>query len=185
MTTGNNSGQIDLTLWIYRLIAYVIDSVITGVVASIIYYAILLPSLRPRYYDVFIGYYYGSAPFWAFWLLYPLIFGIIQIIYFVILEVYWGATLGKRLLGMQVQLTKGGKVTLDKSFIRNMSKILWPLVIIDWLLVILIPGPDKRQKFTDRIAGTTVVQIKQVFQSNSPSSTPSTPPAPPPPPPPV
>jgi uncharacterized RDD family membrane protein YckC len=184
MTNSSSSGQIDFNLWVYRLIAYVIDSIITGVVASIIYYAILLPSLTPKYYNVFIGNYYGSAPIWAFWLLYPLILGIIQIIYFVILEVYWGATLGKRILGMQVQLTKGGKVTIDKSFIRNISKILWPLVIIDWLIAILTPGPDKRQKFTDRIAGTTVVQIKQVFQLNA-LTTPSTPPTPPPPPPPT
>jgi len=43
---------------------------------------------------------------------------------------------------------------------------------------IVTPGPDRRQKYTDRMAGTTVVQVKQAFAAAAP------PPPPPPPPPP-
>ena len=77
-------------------------------------------------------------------------------------------------------MVKGGKVTIDKSFIRNISKFyaFEILLFLDWVIAVVTPGPDRRQKFTDRWAGTTVVQIKQPFQSSAPSA-----PSPPPPPP--
>ena len=81
----------------------------------------------------------------------------------------------KRIMGLQVQTVYGHQVTFGKSFIRNITKILSFLIIIDWLVGIVTEG-DKRQKFTDRMAGTTVVSTKQPFASSS------TPPPPPPPP---
>ena len=80
-------------------------------------------------------------------------------------------------------MVNGGKVTTEKAFIRNISKIFWPFLILDWLIGIATAG-DKRQKYTDRIAGTTVVQVRQAFQSATaaPSSTPPPSTVPPPPP---
>ena len=84
-------------------------------------------------------------------------------------------TLGKRtVMGLQVQTINGGKVAFDKAFIRNISKIYWLLLLLDWLLGIVTPG-NKLQKYTDRMAGTIVIQTKQAFAT--------TPPPPPPPPP--
>jgi uncharacterized RDD family membrane protein YckC len=70
----------------------------------------------------------------------------------------------------------GNKVPFDKSFIRNITKVYGLFLFLDWLVAVITPGADKRQKYTDRIAGTTVVQARQAFAS-------STPPPPPPPPP--
>ncbi len=64
-------------------------------------------------------------------------------------------------MGMTVEMTNGSRVTIDKSFIRNVSKIYWILLLLDWLGVFVNSSGDRRQKFSDRIAGTIVVQKSQ------------------------
>jgi len=164
--TNTSSTQFDLMQWILRLVAIIIDSIICFIPYIIIYLAIAIAV--PNFF-IFGGFLLG-----------PFIFGIIEVLYFVFLEVYWdGATVGKRLLLMKVQLTNGGKVTIDKSIVRNISKIIWIFVILDWLLAVLIPGPDQHQKYTDRIAGTTVIQIKQPVQAVQSTAQTQTSPSPP------
>jgi len=170
MTTGSSS-ELDMNHWLFRFLALIIDSIIIGIPAYIIY-IILVGILWPVPFGWVWG---GWAPWWAMWLLLPLILGIIELFYFVFLDVSWGATIGKRVLGLQVQMVDGSKVTFGKAFIRNISKILWFVLLIDWIIGIATPGPDRRQKYTDRMAGTTVVQIRQAFAAAAP------PPPPPPP----
>jgi uncharacterized RDD family membrane protein YckC len=172
--------QINWMHWIYRLIALIIDSIITGIVGYIIY-ILILPLLFTS--TNILGFTYLAAPWYAFALLLPFIYGLILVLYSAFLEVSWGGmTIGKKLLGLQVQTAKGGKVTFDKAFIRNISKIFWPFLVLDWLLGIVTPG-NKLQKFTDRIAGTVVVQVgKALFGTTSPPPS-SPPPSPPPTPP--
>jgi uncharacterized RDD family membrane protein YckC len=156
-----NNEQIDWGHWIYRLVALIIDSIIAGIIGGIIFVIIF-------------GF---SAPWWASTFVSPLFFGIVLVLYSTFLEATWnGMTVGKKLLGLQVQTTNGGNVTLDKAFIRNLFKFYWLLILLDWLLGILTPG-NKRQKYFDRVAGTIVVQNGQSF------GTAGTPPPPPPPPP--
>ena len=168
MATGSSS-ELDMNHWLYRFLALIIDSIIIGIPVYIIWNF------------VFWSLFWGGA-WWLLgygsWLVLPLLLGIIEVFYFVVLDVSWGATVGKRVLGLQVQMVNGGKVTFDKAFIRNISKIYWLFLLLDWIIGIATPGPDRRQKYTDRIAGTTVVQVKQAFPSAAP------PPPPPPPPPP-
>jgi len=162
MTT--NTGEFDLTHWIYRLIAYIIDSIIIGIPAAIIYFFVILALV------------FSDPFFFAFggWLILPLLLGILQLIYFMILDVSWGGTIGKRVMGLQVQTVNGGKVPFDKSFIRNITKIYGLFLFLDWLIAVVTAGSDKRQKFTDRYAGTTVVQTKQAFGSVPPPPPPPT-----------
>ena len=156
------SSQFDLNHWILRLIAFIIDSIIILIPTYIIYFIIIL-----------------AVPLsWGFYLLLPFLLGILEVLYFVFMEVYSGATIGKMVLGLQVQVTGGGKATFDKALIRDISKIFWLLLLIDWILGVATPGRDQRQKYTDRIAGTTVVSIKPAFSSIA-----AQPPPPPPPPP--
>lgn len=133
--------QIDMDHWSPRFIAVIIDSIIIAIPTFIIYYIPLN----------------GYVPSWGSYVLLPLILGILEVIYFVFMEVSLATTIGKKALGLQVQTTNGSKVTFDKAFIRNISKIYWPLLLIDWVLAVATPGLDQRQKYTDRIAGTTVV----------------------------
>lgn len=166
---ADNSIQLDLSHWIYRLIAYIIDSIIIGIPAAIIYYIVILGLLTPSYTDFGVTV-YGAAPWWSFLLL-PFILGILQLFYFMFLDVAWGGTVGKRVMGLQVQTEKGGKIDLGKSIIRNISKIYGVLLFLDWLISVITPGNDKRQKFTDRMAGTTVIQTKTPFTTTIPPPT--------------
>jgi uncharacterized RDD family membrane protein YckC len=163
MSTGTSS-QLDLNHWLLRLVAFIIDSIIIGIVASIIYFFITLSIL--------------SGGLWFLWgpfLVGGLLLGLLELLYFVFMDTSYGGTLGKRLLGLQVQMVDGSKVTFDKAFIRNMSKIFWLFLLLDWIVGAAFPGRDQRQKYTDRIAGTTVVAVRQAFVSTAPSPPPSPP----------
>jgi uncharacterized RDD family membrane protein YckC len=155
-----SSSQLDLGHWLLRLVAFIIDSIILGIVAAILFFVLFIPLL-------FVGAFAGLWATWGYALLLPFVIGILSVLYFLILEVSWGGTLGKRILGLQVQTVKGGKVTFGQSFIRNISKIFWVFLLLDWIIGIATPG-DKHQKYTDRIAGTTVVQKGQAFASIAP-----------------
>jgi len=163
MTTGSSS-QFDINHWLLRLVAFIIDSIIIGIVAGIIYSFLILSFL-------------ASGGLWLLWgpfLVLGFLLGILELLYFMFMDASYGATLGKRVLGLQVQTVNGGKVTFEKAFIRNISKIHGLLLLLDWILGVAIPGRDQRQKYSDRIAGTTVVSVRQAF-----SSPPPPPPAPP------
>jgi uncharacterized RDD family membrane protein YckC len=169
MATGSSS-EIDMNHWLFRFLAFVIDSIIIGIPAYIIYYLILIPLI----WGGGLWFWYGGG-WWGYLLLF-FVLGILQLLYFVIMEVsYAGATIGKKVLGLQVQMVNGSKLTFNASFIRNISKIFGLFLLLDWILGIATAGPDRRQKYTDRMAGTTVVQVRQAFASAAP------PPPPPPP----
>ncbi len=165
MTDSSSTGQIDFGHWVIRLVAYIIDSIIIGIVAGIIGIILAAAIVLSGSFFLFAG--YG---------LFFLTFGILSLLYFIILDVAWGATIGKRLMGLQVQNVNGSRASIDKSFIRNISKIFWLFLFLDWLIAVVTAGADRRQKLTDRWAGTTVIQTKQPFASVS---------GPPPPPPPA
>jgi uncharacterized RDD family membrane protein YckC len=166
MATGSSS-QLDMNHWLLRLVAFIIDSIIIGIVAGIIWTFAILSLLAS-----------GSwLLLWGSYLVLPFLLGVLELLYFVFMEVSYGATLGKRVMGLQVQTVNGTKVTFEKAFIRNISKIYWLFLLLDWILGVATPRHDQRQKYTDRIAGTTVVSVKQAFSSVS------QPPPPPPPPP--
>ena len=170
MTTP--SSELDMNHWLYRLIAYVIDSVIIGIPIYLIYWLAIEPLIWPRYTTLNI--YYNFAPWWASILIFPLIFGLIEVLYFAFMESSSGSSIGKKLIGLKAQMTDGSKTVFGKAFMRNISKIFWPILLIDWLLGVVTPGQDRRQKYFDRMAGTTVVSFKQPFGA-------TTPPPPPPP----
>ncbi len=154
-----SSSQIDMNHWLYRFIALIIDSIIIAIPVYIIWTFV--------FFSLFFS---GAFFFVAYgtWLLFPFLLGLIEVLYFVILEVSWGATIGKRVLGLQVQMETGGKVNFGKAFIRNISKIYPLFLLIDWLIGIATPGRDRRQKYTDRMAGTTVFSTRQPFTTLPP-----------------
>jgi uncharacterized RDD family membrane protein YckC len=156
-----NTPQIDLGHWVIRIIAFVIDSIILFIIAGILLFIVLAPLfIASALYGLWLG--WGNVLFW------PFAAGILSVLYFTILEVWWGGTIGKKLMGLTVQMTNGSKITLDKAFIRNISKIYGLLVFLDWIVALVTPGADRHQKYSDRIAGTTVVQTSQAFVAISP-----------------
>jgi uncharacterized RDD family membrane protein YckC len=167
MTT--QTSEIDFNHWLYRLLAYIIDSIITAIPAYIIYWVlqgIIWPS------ETIFGFTYYYVPWWSYFLL-PLIIGVIQLLYFAIMEVSSGATIGKKVLGFKVQMINGSKLEFGKAFIRNISKIYGLFLLLDWIIGIATPGADRRQKYTDRMAGTTVISLKQPFATAAPPPPPT------------
>ena len=150
--------------WLLRLVAFIIDSIILLVVAWIIAAFGLVGLLAT---DAFGFFFFGGI-----WLLILLIYGIFAVLYFLVLETSWGGTVGKRILGLRVQKVNGGNVSFGQSFIRNISKIFTLCLLLDWLIGVATPG-DKRQKYSDRMAGTVVVQGGQAFASIVPPPSPA------------
>ena len=82
--------------------------------------------------------------------------GLIYVLYFTIAEPSYGYTLGKALIGLKVVAADGERPNLEGAFIRNISKIFWVFLILDVIGGFFL-ARDPHQKFSDRIAGTTIV----------------------------
>jgi uncharacterized RDD family membrane protein YckC len=130
--------------WIKRLIAYLIDSVIVGIIAAILLGIFFFPVL------------FSNPASFANLVTFPFGMGLIYILYFPFAESMYGFTLGKNLMGLKVVTKSGEKPSIDKSFIRNISKIHWVLLLLD-LIAGLLTSTNFKEKYTDKIAGTTIV----------------------------
>jgi uncharacterized RDD family membrane protein YckC len=167
MSAESRSGtQVDFNHWLLRFLALVIDSIPLSIIAYVIFWFAIVPFFFTQTLYGIIS--YTSVDWYAWVLLFPLIYGVFALLYFIVMEMMMGATVGKKILGLQVQMTSGSKITFDKSFIRNISKLFGIFLILDWLVGVITPGPDPHQKYTDRVAGTTVVSVKQVFAAQPP-----------------
>ncbi|MDH5690238.1 MAG: RDD family protein [Candidatus Bathyarchaeota archaeon] len=129
--------------WIKRAVAYVIDSIIVGIATAIILAIALFP--------IFIA---NPSSFFNLFS-FPFAMGLLYILYFTIAETMYGATIGKSLLGLKVVTKTDGKPSFEKAFIRNVSKIHGVLLLLD-LIGGFITSKDLHQKYTDRMANTTV-----------------------------
>jgi uncharacterized RDD family membrane protein YckC len=136
-------------LWAKRVIAYLIDVAIVSVAVYILVLVVALPVLPA----ILFGQSFPFAWFWGFWLggIAPLI----VLAYFILAEALFERTIGKELLGLRVTRVDGKRVDLWSSFVRNISKIAFILLIIDVAVGLGTHG-DGRQKYSDRYIGTTV-----------------------------
>ncbi len=132
-----------------RIVAYAIDVV----AVSVVVYSLLIIIAFPIVPAIFFGQTFPFAWFWGFWLggIAPLII----LAYFVLAEAVFGRTLGKGLLGLRVTRLDGKHVDLWSSFVRNISKISFVLLVIDLAAGLGTHG-DGRQKYSDRYVGTAV-----------------------------
>lgn len=130
--------------WIKRIVALIIDSIIVWVVAII--FSVILVAGAFAFGSLFLG--IGAV-----------IYAIIAILYWIIQDAFMGGTVGKKLMGLRVVGTTG-QVDIVKAVIRNVTKIHGLLLFIDWIAGLATEG-DPRQKFSDRIGGTTVVRTDQ------------------------
>ncbi|MFQ5909839.1 MAG: RDD family protein [Thermoplasmata archaeon] len=121
--------------WLRRLIAIIIDTLIVSIVVLVL--------------GMFLFFFGFFAWGWLF-------SGMFLFLYVVALEVMMGATLGKRLMSLKVV---GIQEQLNPTMVlvRNVSKIIGILLLIDWIVGMLTPG-DPRQKYTDRMIGCTVTR---------------------------
>jgi len=173
---GSPEQRIDVgNNWLIRFVAALIDSIPFTIVGWIISWAIFW---NAGFGSPLWQFVYGWGG-WLIWLfIWPLFYGIPLMIYTYVMEKSASqATFGKKLMGLQVQAVGGGKPDSGKVFKRNISKIIWIVFLIDILIGVATHGPDPRQRYFDRLAGTTVVQTKQTFGAASPPPPPPPPPA--------
>lgn len=78
--------------------------------------------------------------------------------YFVMLEWFWGGTLGKLALGIRVRTVAGEPIGIKESLIRNILRIIdaLPFCIPYLLGAVLVWTSPERQRLGDR-AGRTIV----------------------------
>lgn len=81
--------------------------------------------------------------------------------YYTYLEGTSGATIGKRILGLQVVRLDGGKIDMRQALIRNLLRIVDGFFTYLVGAVLIWTSPT-RQRLGDRIAGTTVVRRSSV-----------------------
>jgi uncharacterized RDD family membrane protein YckC len=135
--------------WAKRVIAYIIDVAIVSVASYVLLLAVALPALPA----IFFGQTFPFAWFWGFWLggISPLII----LVYFVLAEALFERTIGKELMGLKVARLDSKRLGLWSSFVRNISKIAFILLIVDVAVGLGTHG-DGRQKYSDRYIGTIV-----------------------------
>ncbi len=138
--------------WVRRLVAYVIDSIIVFLVIGLAAAAVAIPSF---FASIFIpGYASHLFPFGAF---FGPLADLLLVLYFTLAEATYGKTIGKAVMGMRVTTDGGGRPTLGASFLRNLSKIYWVLLLLDVVLGLALEVGYMR-KFSDKFLGTSVVQ---------------------------
>ncbi len=106
------------------------------------------------------------------WLMYPedhlwiifdpicLIFLAIIFLYFIILEAYFGQTIGKKIMKIKVVNYKQEKAGIKKSLIRNILRLIDGLPAFNLLGLMLIIYTKNHQRFGDIVAKTFVIKFK-------------------------
>jgi len=80
---------------------------------------------------------------------------LIILAYFVLAEALSERTIGKELMGLRVVRLDNKRLDLWSSFVRNLSKVAFMLLIVDVAVGLGTHG-DGRQKYSDRYIGTVV-----------------------------
>ena len=93
-------------------------------------------------------------------------------LYFVILEGIFGATLGKRALGLKVIREDGARCGIGPAVIRNILRIIDALPFLYIIGMILISRSPKKQRLGDSVAHTVVVGSASLVTPVPPSGGP-------------
>ncbi len=143
--------------WARRLIAYIIDAALVTVVLTIIAVVTSITFLIGMGFPAV-----GTFPaVWAAWwgglwfagLASPI--SLVVFLYFFLAEGLYGRTLGKEIMGLQVQRVDGKPMDMRSSLIRNISKISWVLLLIVVAVGLGTHG-EMSQKWSDRYVRTKV-----------------------------
>ncbi len=138
MVTGFDYLSRDRTLqehWLRRFVAILIDAVVIWLPTSVLF--------------GLVG--YGWLGFIVL-----LVESILFFLYCSFFDYIIGGTVGKMLMKLKAVGITGG-MDVAQALLRNVSKIFIPALLIDWILGMAIDTGDPRQKFTDRLARTSVI----------------------------
>jgi len=83
--------------------------------------------------------------------------GVVLFLYSAFFESAYGVTIGKAILGLRVFSTKG-KLDLSDTLVRNITKVIPPLLILEFVVSLVVETTDAHQRYLDKLAKTTVVE---------------------------
>jgi uncharacterized RDD family membrane protein YckC len=146
-----------------RLVAFIIDNITLAVLVMVIMIPLILLALP--FDDITIN--AGNSSEHPLLVAAFIILGLISIIsamivvfgYYIVLEGHYGATVGKHIMGLRVYKTDGTKIGYKEALLRNLSKYLNNLIVIDVLIMLLFFNKEKQRGF-DKIANTMVVHTR-------------------------
>jgi len=140
--------------WLKRLIAIAIDAAIVAVVLVVVALVAAIPFL------IALGFTGSTTSFPAWWAAWwgfgsGIVVSFFVFLYFFLAEGLYGRTIGKEIMGLRVERVDGKHLTFRDSFVRNISKIYWLLLLLDVAVGLGTHG-EMSQKWTDRYVGTKV-----------------------------
>lgn len=149
---GPNAKVIDLAGWGDRILAYIIDMILAGIVLGIIKGLVYLPSF-------FAGGMLGLPRYipWSDWGFDNLFW----FVYFIFMDLSYGQSIGKMVMRIRVTNLNGGPIDLRQAAIEAFGKaFLLPLdVILGWLF-----ANERSQRIFTLLAQTIVIKDKAARQ---------------------
>ncbi len=109
----------------------------------------------------------GAPPAGTNWLLV-----LIAVLYTLVMEATYGGTIGKQLVGLRVVDEYGDRISLGRSFVRNLLRL------VDGLFIYLVGAAfiwssPRRQRLGDRAASSFVVYADSVRRAARPQTVPT------------
>lgn len=145
--------------WI-RFAAQLIDGIFVGIPISILYFAILVPTIVSTANSNTDGN-IDPTPIIMSTFVVMIIIVIIELLYFILIPALWnGFTPGKRIVGIRIAKVDGGKVGFGTMFLRCFIGGIADSIALSGLvsLIILLSREDKRT-LHDLIANTYVKYV--------------------------
>ena len=78
---------------------------------------------------------------------------ILIMIYFILCEKFFGATVGKSLMYLQVISNNGREISWPQAIVRNLTKIYWFPILFDWIIGKIL----KKDRILNEITKTVVI----------------------------
>jgi uncharacterized RDD family membrane protein YckC len=87
-----------------------------------------------------------------------LVINVASLVYFGGLERAWGATIGKRMVGLRVAMLDGGPLTGRAVLLRTLGRFLDMLLLTPIVAAIMVWSSPNNQRLGDRWGGTIVIR---------------------------
>lgn len=153
-------------VYLRRILAFVVDSLVIGMISSIIVVPFVLssiptPQTNPDPQVVF----HDVMRTLTSELILEVLIWAGTIAYFFLCEAYWGGqTLGKKATGVKVVMADGSPLTKSAVFKRSILRIVDEMVCSFLVGLLVSVLDDDRRRVGDRVAGTLVVDAKLTSQ---------------------
>ncbi|MDD2654954.1 MAG: RDD family protein [Candidatus Omnitrophica bacterium] len=142
-----------------RFVAFVIDMIIFSVFINEPFFSLYLSRSGIMSSEITLSYVMLNPQMDGILTTASVISSLLLLVYFSVLEIMFSATVGKYLLRISVEDGKGKSPSILQALLRNLPKVLIPVLVIDCLGMF----SATRQRIADMIAGTYVVHTPKNF----------------------